>query len=128
MLNKVLLSFLVVLIIITVSTFFITDYFKKSTSNLVYTLSKLENDLLSKTEKKNNFDLSDFKSQWNNSKNTWAILIDHIEIDNIEESLSRLESLINIGETSQALPELAVLKGQISHIYEKERFQLKNIL
>ena len=128
MFNKVLFSFFLVLLLITLGSFLITDYFKKSTSKLCGSLNQVENTLGASSINGKSKALTDFRAQWQASRDTWAILIDHMEIDNIEESLIRLEEYVKLSDTSQALPQLAVLREQIAHIYEKERLQLKNIL
>lgn len=69
-----------------------------------------------------------FTQKWDQSKKTWSMLIDHIEIDSINISLSELESYLKEKEKSDALSRISVLKILIKHIPDKESFKLKNIL
>lgn len=105
-----------------------------SISTLKSTASKLEDQIIrvEETAKTENWEaatniLSDTKLDWEKSEKSWAILLDHIEIDNIETSITRVEKFIETKNKSMALAEVATLKQYIKHIPEKESFNLKNI-
>jgi hypothetical protein len=66
-------------------------------------------------------------SDWRKIKHTWSSLIDHQEIDNIDITLSRLQILIEIRDTSSLMPEAAALRRIISHIPEKESLSIDNL-
>ncbi len=67
-------------------------------------------------------------SDWSKMKGIWSSLIDHQEIDNIDITLSRLQMMIEIEDTSALIPEAAALRKIISHIPEKEKLTLDNLL
>lgn len=71
--------------------------------------------------------LKKVKHDWSGMESTWTILLDHMEIDNIDTSLSRLEKFVEIKDKVQTLSEAATLKQYILHIPQKEGFNLKNI-
>lgn len=64
---------------------------------------------------------------WSEVKGTWASLIDHEEIDNIDVTLSRLQILIQAKDIPSALSEAAALKKFINHIPDKERLSIRNV-
>lgn len=64
---------------------------------------------------------------WSEVKGTWASLIDHEEIDNIDVTLSRLQILIKAKDIPSALSEAAALKKFINHIPDKERLSIRNV-
>lgn len=72
--------------------------------------------------------LDEVGSIWAGVKATWAALIDHQEIDNIDETMSRLRMFVKAEETSSSMAEAAALKGYISHIPARESLTLENIL
>jgi hypothetical protein len=71
--------------------------------------------------------LHEFKTIWRHTKKYWSMTTDHHEMDEIEMSLARLESLLQ-RKTPLALEELAVVQHLIRHIPEKERFNWLNVL
>ena len=72
--------------------------------------------------------LSIAKTDWVKTEELWSILIDHIEIDNIDDALKKMEKYILTKNITLTLAEAATLRQYITHIPEKEAFKLKNIL
>ena len=105
------------------------------TLNLLYTSAgKLENqiNLIEEHIKEEQWakakqNLSLILTEWENISRQWAILIDHTEIDNIEEALLKVQGYIETNNASLSLTELNVLKGYIKHIPEKESLTFKNL-
>ena len=71
--------------------------------------------------------LTSVKQDWESTSKTWTVLLDHIEIDNIDTSLARMEKFIDTKDASQALAESATLRQYVGHIPEIESVKLKNI-
>lgn len=72
--------------------------------------------------------LDEFGHKWETTKFSWAILLDHFEIDNIDNSYTKSIKYIESEDYPSALAELEALKHYIEHIPIKERFSLENIL
>jgi len=101
----------------------------------------LKNDAQSLEEKINHVQVSTKNEDWNTAESgltsileewpkvegKWSILLDHAEIDNIEDALIKVAEYIKAKDSSSALAELASLKNFISHIPKKEAFSIKNI-
>ncbi len=66
-------------------------------------------------------------NSWSGVKGYWSSLIDHQEIDNIDETLARLQMFIKGKDNASALAEAAALKKFIVHIPEREKPSLENI-
>lgn len=66
--------------------------------------------------------------KWEKDKKLWAVLIDHAEIDNIDETFSRMKEYIYARESSSALAEASALELYYRHIPAKEALSLENIL
>lgn len=73
-------------------------------------------------------ELAAIEKEWPKVENTWTILLDHSEIDNIDESLSKVSEYVKAKSSSLALAELATLKRYVNHIPKKEAFSIKNVL
>lgn len=71
--------------------------------------------------------LTSILDEWPKVESKWAVLLDHAEIDNIEDALIKVNEYIKAKDSSSALAELASLKNFINHIPKKEAFSLKNI-
>ena len=69
----------------------------------------------------------DIEKIWSKTEKTWALLIDHMEIDNIDISLIKSKKYIETKNLTLSLSELDILKFMIEHISDKELFNLKNI-
>lgn len=72
--------------------------------------------------------LNTFEHNWEKTKIGWAILLDHFEIDNIDNSFSKSRKYIESKDFSSALAELEALRQYILHIPQKEGFSIENIL
>lgn len=91
-------------------------------------LDRLEEDIKAHSWQKASDALKSFHKKWDRNSEYWSMLIDHYEIDSIEQELSQLSSFIETEDESNALARLSSLKALIKHIPNKEAFKLKNIL
>jgi hypothetical protein len=118
---------LIALLAIIVSSSMTVRYIHSSSSKIVgsieYTSSLINNGKW--IEAKSAID--DIDSKWDDTEKSWALLTDHIEIDNIEVSMLKSKEYIRTKNLPLSLSELENLKFMIEHIYEKEKFNLKNI-
>lgn len=64
---------------------------------------------------------------WERINTYWPLLINHKEMDQIEESINRLKSYLKQKDKTQSLAELYNLIYFIKHIPQKEAFNLQNI-
>jgi len=71
--------------------------------------------------------LEEFSKNWENTKYFWSMLVDHFEIDNIEDSYNKTKMYVESEDYSSSLAELETLRHYIRHIPEKEGFTLENI-
>lgn len=127
--KKTLIISLVGFLAIIVLSIFIQKYLEKSSEILVNVIDELMevveddkiNDSIQIREK--------VQEKWDNTKKKWAALIDHEEIDNIEETMHRVEMLIGDPEEKvELLSELNRLSFYLKHIPEREKFSIENIL
>lgn len=99
----------------------------KSSSKFEKSISEVQNHIYTGNWSGAEIKLRNFEEEWSKSEKTWAILIDHLEIDNIENSVKKLGQFVATQNLDMSLAEIANLKQYITHIPEKESFMLKNI-
>jgi polyisoprenoid-binding protein YceI len=68
------------------------------------------------------------QDQWQPSKERWKAIMDHMEVDRIEMSFTRVKAWITLEQQKDCLNELAALMQMLRHVPEKERLTLSNIL
>ncbi len=64
--------------------------------------------------------------QWEREQKTWALMLDHQELEKITGSLARLKSRLIQQNHEEAEMELSSLGYLISHVPEKEKLTLEN--
>ena len=120
-----MLGFLIIIIL----AIFIQKYLEKSSEMLIIEIDKLmeavEDDKINESVQRR----EKVQEKWDNTKQKWAALIDHEEIDNIEETMHRIEMLIGDPEEKvELLSELNRLGFYLEHIPEREAFSIENVL
>jgi len=124
---KVIAIILFLLAVIIFSGIFMTNALSRSSEELGRKIAEIEKLAQSEDWDKTMEILDSLKEDWEKTKSTWSMLIDHIEIDNIETSLTKVSKYVEFKQAAYALAEISTLKQYIEHIPEKERFSLENI-
>jgi thiamine biosynthesis lipoprotein ApbE len=73
-------------------------------------------------------ELQDFMNIWNSHRHMLATFIRHSEIDIANQSAAKLPELAVSDDRSQFYAECEVLKMQLNHIEDSEKFSIDNIL
>ncbi|MGE5328543.1 MAG: DUF4363 family protein [Deltaproteobacteria bacterium] len=116
------------LILIFTAGYLMTDYINKTSEAIDTELTRLDNEVrLNKWNSANKI-LNIMESSWNNTKNTWALLVDHQEIDNINLCISKMKEYIKGKDPVDALAEISSLKLLFEHIPQKDSLTWTNIL
>lgn len=127
--KKTLIISLIGFFIIIVFSIFIQNYLQISSNKLVKKIEDLQI-LMDNDEIEEGLIIrEELKDEWGETKKKWSALIDHNELDNIEETLRRIEVLIGKEEEkAELLSELNKVKFYLEHIPERESFVLENVL
>lgn len=64
---------------------------------------------------------------WENVKYGWDVFAEHDSVEDIEESISKIKSCVELGETNKMLIENDILKGKIERIVDMESFKFVNV-
>lgn len=124
---KVLLFIFVIVALITVSGLISQNILNNTSKMLDKKITSIEGNISANDWSMAESNLLKVKDEWTDIKNTWSVLIDHQEIDNIDITLSRMEKLINCKDKSSSLAEASVLLKYVDHIPKKEAPVLENI-
>jgi len=105
-----------------------------STLLILGATNKIENDLAGLYENvvKNNYNLArsnylDIVKKWNEYKKSWAMLIEHQEIDKIDEELTKIKEYLFEQDKTLLLSEISLLKFYVSHVREMILLKIENI-
>lgn len=127
--KKTLIISLIGFFIIILFSIFIQNYLQISSNKLVKKIEDLQILVDNDEIDKGLIIREELKDEWGEIKKKWASLIDHNELDNIEETLRRIEVLIGKEEEkAELLSELNKVKFYLEHIPEREGFVLENVL
>ncbi|ADQ46520.1 hypothetical protein Calkro_1668 [Caldicellulosiruptor kronotskyensis 2002] len=95
---------------------------------------KIENDLSDLYENvvKNNYNLAksnyfDIVKKWSEYKKSWAMLIEHQEIDKIDEELTKIKEYLFEQNRVLLVSEIGLLKFYIRHVREMTLLRIENI-
>lgn len=125
---RVVTGLAICLAIIIAAGIFININLASSSDRMTENINRVEKLAKESSWAKAKEELNSMENMWSSSKKTWPMLIDHIEIDNIDASLSKADKYIETRDLSLLLGEISALRLYIRHIPEREAFVLKNIL
>jgi len=125
--TKIIIFIVVLFIIIIFSGTFTINYLKNTAESLELTVNGAIESVTNKQWSYAQKQLEEFNNTWDSTKYYWAMLVDHFEVDNIDDCFTKTRKYVESEDYSSSLAELEALKYYIRHIPEKEGFTLKNI-
>jgi len=125
---KIIIPIVILFLLVIGSSIFATSTLTSSSKNLERQVSQIEDSAKDGSWDKAKESLASVENDWSKTEKVWTVLLDHIEIDNIDTTISRLSMFIEAKDKSLTLGEAAALKQYVKHIPEKDSFKLKNIL
>lgn len=124
---KIIISIVAIFTVIISASFFANHLLINDAQRLDEKISHVEASTREEDWSTAETGLTSILDEWPKVEDKWSLLLDHAEIDNIEDTLIKVAAYIKVKDTSSALAELASLKNYINHIPKKESFNLKNI-
>lgn len=124
---KILLLCIIVLLLIIVPGIMIKSYLQNTTSLFSSQINNTQEYIKRDNWKEANHTITSLSQKWEKTEDSWALLINHHEMDNISSNLMQVSAYIESKDKSAALAYLASLKHYIDHIPEMETLSLKNI-
>lgn len=118
--------FLVMAIILAGGTY-IERSILKTTDNLSHKLDTLEEHVKAERWQEAKILCNEIDRYWSKQKEKWSPFIHNHELDTIAITFSRLVSLLESEEDSDALAEIAVVKVLLVQLHHQEVLTLQNI-
>jgi hypothetical protein len=125
--TKVIVGTFILIAAMLAFSFASSFYLSHSASKIDHQIRKVEANSRANNWANANLELINLEKEWKKSSNKWAMLIDHAEIDNIDNSLIRMKEYIKAKNSILSLGELANLKQYVNHIPQKESFSFNNV-
>jgi len=104
------------------------QYIKDSATELTQHLEKISNYLDNGQWEQAKEELHAIDATWGKTQKYWSILLNHEEIETIDERLNCLGQYIEHQSLILAKGELALLHSLVKHVYDTETFSLVNLL
>lgn len=118
---------IIALLIIIASGLITIKFFKTSSEQITESIERTSAMVTENNWESAKTHIDNIEKKWDKTEKTWALLTDHIEIDNIELSMKKSKQYIESNSGPLALAELESLKFMVKHIYSKELINMKNI-
>ncbi len=118
---------IVLFMLVTLFGVYNVYYLNKTSVIMDDVLSELDKAV--KTENWNGAEkaLKTLENNWGKSKIYWSVLINHSEVDNIEQSIERIKQYIRLNDPIETSAETAGLRRYFLHIPENEKLTIENI-
>lgn len=116
---------LIILVIIFSGNFIVINHLQTTTEGLVAKITEINENIENKEEAEKL--INELNEEWERTSQTWAIIVSHQELDQIEISLLSAKTAIANEDNDEAEIELSKLEFLLEHINEKEAFLLKNV-
>ena len=118
----------IIIVVIIALDFFVQGYIKDSTEEMTSKLNNLKQEVLSEDEDKiNEIETNEIIETWNNRYMILATVIEHDELEKVENSLTGLYSALESNEIPDAISELDESIFILRHIKDKYSFKTENV-
>lgn len=114
---------ILVIVLMLISTHIILGAADKIESEL----SGLYENVIKNDYKLANSNYLDIVKKWGEYKKGWAMLIEHQEIDKIDEELTKIKEYLLEQDRTLLLSEISLLKFYICHVREMILLKIENI-
>ena len=120
-----------IIIIIVGGDIMMQTHLNKTADELINNLQDLKQKtiLAKETENRENIkkQINEIDEKWEKINKTWAEIVVHQELDNIQQSLTKAKSNIEEGGLEDALQEIETVLFFVEHVKQREKISLKNI-
>ena len=124
---KIMIISSIIILICLVTGILLYNYIEDTSEEYSSTIDEIK-DLVSDENWTKAMDKLDILNKnWDKTEQFWKIIIEHQELDNIDEYFVSVNEYISEEEKPHALAELSILQFYIKHILEKEQLNLQNI-
>lgn len=125
---RVLVGTIIFLLVLTAVGFYSQAQLNAQARLLVRYADNMENFIEANKWKAASQELSKFEKHWADIQDHWDLIIEHHEMDSVDEAIAKLKKYLQTKNLDLALGELSIVKHFLQHIPKKEIFNLQNIL
>ena len=125
---RVLIGTIIFLIVLMGFGFYSQARLTTQSNDLIVYVNTIENQAQNENWLRAENELVKFEKKWNRIHNNWDLVIEHHEMDTIDEAVAKLKKYLAVRNLDLTLAELSIIKHFLLHIPTKERFNLQNIL
>lgn len=122
--NKNIFIIIIILCLVVVADIIIQNYLKKDSELMVQKLYEIKDNLQNENAISKFNELYDI---WNKKENSWSIIIEHNELDEIELSLLAIRAGIEYKDFNYGYEQIENSLFLIGHIKDKLETNLKNV-
>ncbi|MFZ7101950.1 MAG: DUF4363 family protein [Peptococcaceae bacterium] len=124
---KVISITLMITIMILIFAFYAVNILAKTSLDMTEVLKEIEAAVMKGEWNQAAQKLTDLEDKWEEYHLIWDMLIEHGEIDNIDISISHINSYIRRQDLTESYAEIKALYKYLEHIPEIEKLTLENI-
>lgn len=124
---KLIIGIVLLVVAINVFAFLNLHYTMSFSEEIIDTLEILREKVEREDWDKTPGSINLLEKQWENADAWWTPLMDHREIDLLEQTIVRVIQNIELKQKNEALVEIALAKRMTKNIMEKEQPSIKNI-
>lgn len=104
------------------------SYLEKTSSYISSDLTYVRNGIINSDFELANNHMKQVEKTWNDMKQMWEMLIDHVEIDQIEDAMESFKVYVSNEEKAEAFVQYEILVRTFNHILESKRIMIENII
>jgi len=120
------ISILIIILLLS-CWLYIHNYLNNTVEELTKGLAKLETHIIKENWKEAKILYRDIDGKWKGATKILMLVIDHEEMEEVNFSLSQIESYLRIEDISSLMGEVGSLRFLINHVKEKDSLSLDNI-
>jgi uncharacterized membrane protein YgaE (UPF0421/DUF939 family) len=126
MFKELIISILIVVLIVVLD--FVTQNYTKEAVNLTSTmLNNLKYEIKTNEQNMIDYNMEKIFKSWEQKRKNMAYFIEHDELEKVETNLTNIKSYIAEDEFEMAITSIDEAKYILSHIEDKNSFNLENI-
>jgi len=124
---KLIIGIIILIVAINGFAFYNLHRTTNHSEEIIDTLEILRKTIEQEDWKKTPEVIQELEKKWEQADAWWTPLMDHREIDLLEQTIVRVVQNIEVRQKQEALVEIALAKRMTKKIMEKEQPYLKNI-
>lgn len=124
---RLLYGIAILLVVIVLFAGYLYSHTAKISEGILESLNRLEQKVEEEKWEEASVEVENLKENWQEADALWTPLMDHREIDLLDQSIIKVIRLVQVRHKEDLLVEIDVAKGLVRRIRDKERPDTKNV-